>query len=167
MDTFEIRPFATTDRDWLVRAHGRHYSLEEGFDGSFEVLVASIIDQFIERHDPDCEAGWVAWSAGERVGCIFCVKLDDLNAKLRLFLLMPQARGRGLGRRMLDICMDFARQRGYLGMQLWTHESHRAAGALYARNGWKLVDSRPVVSFGQKNIEQTWRIDFNSGQSGP
>ncbi len=79
-------------------------------------------------------------------------------AKLRLFLLEPEARGRGLGQRLLDACLGFARAAGYRRLELWTHESHRAACALYARNGFRLVGSRPVRSFGQDLVEQTWEI---------
>jgi len=71
---------------------------------------------------------------------------------------VPEARGLGLGHRMLKYCMGFARAQGYAAMQLWTHESHRAAGALYRRRGWRLTDSRPVISFGKANVEQTWEI---------
>ncbi|AXI45963.1 GNAT family N-acetyltransferase [Sulfitobacter sp. SK012] len=160
MDEIEIRRFLATDRDWLVEAHGTHYARDEGFDASFGVLVAQIIDGFIDGHDAEDEAGWVAWRGDQRLGCIFCVRLGPETAKLRLFLLEPKARGLGLGRQMLATCMGFAKQRGYLGMQLWTHESHRSAGALYERNGWTLTNSVPVVSFGQPNIEQTWEITF-------
>ena len=161
MDSVEIRRFEPADRDWLLEAHRTHYAREEGFDETFGVLVGRILDDFLKDHDPACERGWIAWREGRRLGSIFCVRLSDQTAKLRLFLLMPEARGLGLGRRMLDTCMNFARDAGYVGMQLWTHESHRAAGALYARNGWTLTDSKPVVSFGKTNVEQSWQIAFD------
>jgi len=160
MDETDIRKFTLADRDWLVATHGALYGESEGFDESFEPLVAGIIDDFIADHDPVREAGWVAWRGKVRLGCIFCVKLNEKTAKLRLFLLIPQARGQRLGLRLLETCMGFAREQGYEGMQLWTHESHRAAGALYARNGWILTQSNPVVSFGQSLVEQTWVVRF-------
>lgn len=158
MDDVEIRKFEPQDRDWLVAEHRLSYARSEGFDDSFGVLVAEILDQFLRDHDPACEAGWIAWQEGQRLGSIFCVKLDDEAAKLRLFLLTEKARGKRLGRRMLDTCMGFARAQGYRHMKLWTHESHRAAGALYAKTGWHLMSSAPVVSFGQPLIEQHWEI---------
>lgn len=158
MDRIEIRRFAAPDRDWLIEQHEDHYAKAEGFDATFGVLVTRIVDDFLTGHDPQDEAGWIAWAGNTRLGSVFCVRLDDETAKLRLFLLTPDARGKGLGRRMLDTCMGFARARGYLRMQLWTHESHRAAGALYARAGWKMVDSKPVVSFGRNNVEQIWTV---------
>lgn len=158
MDGVEIRRFTATDRDWLVAQHRDHYARAEGFDETFGVLVAQIIDDFIADHDSSREAGWIAWDGDQRLGCIFCVKLDGETAKLRLFLLTKDARGKGLGRRLLATCMDFARAQGYRRMKLWTHESHRAAGALYAKTGWTLTSSEPVVSFGQSLVEQHWEI---------
>lgn len=158
MKRVDIRRFEAADRDWLIEQHKLHYAREEGFDGSFGVLVAEIVDAFLAAHDPARERGWIAWQGDQRLGSIFCVRLEAETAKLRLFLLTPQARGQGLGRKMLDTCMDFARGHGYQRMQLWTHESHRAAGALYARAGWTLIETKPVHSFGKPNVEQTWTI---------
>ena len=158
MDAIEIRRFSPNDRDWLVAQHREHYAREEGFDESFGVLVGQIVDDFLAQHDPAREAGWIAQCGDRRLGAIFCVRLDDERAKLRLFLLVPEVRGQGLGQRMLQTCMGFARESGYRAMQLWTHESHRAAGALYARSGWTMTHSRPVISFGKGNVEQTWEI---------
>jgi GNAT superfamily N-acetyltransferase len=156
-----IRPFRPDDTAWLVERHGTLYARDEGFDDTFAPLVASILDGFVADHDPTCEAGWIAEAGGARLGSIFCVRLDQHTAKLRLFLLVPEARGQGLGQRLLETCMSYARNRGYRGMQLWTHESHRAACALYARNGWQLVAARPVHSFGQDLVEQSWEIAFH------
>ncbi|MCE8524115.1 GNAT family N-acetyltransferase [Ruegeria pomeroyi] len=158
MDTITLRPFRPEDAPWLVERHGTLYAQDEGFDDSFAPLVAGILDDFIANHDPDCEQGWIAEADGQRLGSIFCVRLDETTAKLRLFLLVPEARGQGLGRRLIDTCMGFARSKGYVQMQLWTHESHRAACALYAATGWQLVDSKPVHSFGVDLVEQSWKI---------
>lgn len=158
MDEILIKRFKATDRDWVVAQHRDHYAAEEGFDAQFGVLVGQIADDFLADHDPSSEAGWIAWRGAERLGSIFCVRLDAQTAKLRLFLLVSAARGTGLGRRMLAHNMDFARTAGYRDMQLWTHESHQAAGALYAKTGWTLTDSKSVHSFGKPNIEQAWRI---------
>lgn len=158
MEQIEIRAFAPQDRDWVVAAHAALYAEGEGFDDTFGPLVAGIVDDFVADHDPQVEAGWIAWEGDQRRGSIFCVRLDDRTSKLRLFLLTPDARGKGMGRRMLATCMGFARQSGYAQMKLWTHESHRAAGALYAKTGWTLMSSEPVVSFGQALVEQHWEI---------
>ncbi|MDK3019448.1 GNAT family N-acetyltransferase [Pseudodonghicola flavimaris] len=153
-----LRPFRPEDAPWLVERHQTLYARDEGFDESFGPLVAEILQGFIADHDPGREAGWIAEAEGQRLGSIFCVDAGDRVAKLRLFLLVPEARGLGLGKRLLSTCMDYARATGYREMVLWTHESHRAACALYAAAGWVLEESKPVHSFGVDLVEQSWRI---------
>lgn len=160
MTEITVRPFRAEDAPWLVERHGTLYARDEGFDDSFGPLVARILDAFIADHDPSRERGWIAERAGVRLGSIFCVSLDDQTAKLRLFLLEPQARGEGLGKRLLNTCMGFARDVGYREMVLWTHESHRAACALYRASGWQLTGSKPVRSFGVDLVEQSWKIQL-------
>ena len=109
-------------------------------------------------HDPATERGWIAEKEGTRLGSIFCVRLNETTAKLRLFLLVPEARGLGLGKRLLTDCLTFARENGYHRMQFWTHESHEAACALYTRFGFRLTNSKPVHSFGSDLVEQSWEI---------
>ncbi|MEX0338967.1 MAG: GNAT family N-acetyltransferase [Arenibacterium sp.] len=155
-----LRPFAPEDTDWLSAAHGRLYAEAEGFDETFQPLVAGILADFVAGHDASCEAGWIAEQNGQRLGSIFCVRHSADTAKLRLFLLMPDARGQGLGKRLLQTCMGFARRSGYTRMSLWTHESHRAACALYRAAGWQLVSSKPVHSFGIDLVEQAWEIEL-------
>ena len=160
MTEVTLRRFGPDDVDWLVEQHGTLYAKAEGFDDSFGVLVAQILADFVADHDPTRERGWIAQDNEQRLGSIFCVSAGATTAKLRLFLLTPAARGKGLGKRLLQACMDFARETGYTELVLWTHESHRAACALYAKFGWQLVDSKPVRSFGVDLVEQSWRIDL-------
>ncbi|MCD1626533.1 GNAT family N-acetyltransferase [Seohaeicola saemankumensis] len=155
-----LRPFDPADAPWLIERHSTLYAQADGFDATFAPLVATILDEFIASRDPGAEAGWIAENAGLRVGSIFCVRLDNQTAKLRLFLLEPQMRGQGLGKLMLAHCMAFARRAGYSQMKLWTHESHKAACALYAATGWRMTASRPVHSFGCALVEQSWQIDL-------
>ena len=152
----EIRLFEPADAAWVAARHGVLYRDNDGFDASFEPLVAGILAEFVASHDPARERGWVAWQDGARVGCIFCVRLSDDVAKLRMFLVEPETRGTGLGRALLDTCIGFATAKGYVQMTLWTHASHEAACKLYARNGFDCVASEPVQSFGQDLVEQTW-----------
>ncbi|WP_037307635.1 GNAT family N-acetyltransferase [Ruegeria halocynthiae] len=158
MDDILIRPFLASDAPWLVQQHGKLYERDEGFDASFAVLVERILDAFIAAHDPTRERGWIAERAGERLGSIFCVTLDKDTAKLRLFLLVPEVRGQGLGRRMFATCLAFARGAGYKELALWTHESHKAACALYKAVGGQLMTSRKVHSFGVDLVEQSWKF---------
>ena len=155
-----LRDLEIGDAGWLIEQHGALYARHEGFDKTFEALVAEILADFIRNHDPTCERGWIAEEDGHRLGSIFCVRLDGETAKLRLFLLVPEARGKGLGKRLLETCMGYARDKGYRRMQLWTHESHRAACALYAAAGWRCTSSKPVHSFGVDLVEQAWDIDL-------
>ena len=161
MNKITLRPFIPADAPWVAERHGTLYARDEGFDQTFQPLVQSVLDDFIAHHDPSCEHGWIAERDGTRLGCIFCVRLTDTTAKLRLFLVDPAARGQQLGLRLLETCMRFARTHGYAGMQLWTHESHQAATALYARTGWTRVESKPVHSFGVDLVEQSWEIAFD------
>lgn len=158
MGEITLREFRAEDAPWLVERHQTLYAADEGFDDTFGPLVDEILKDFIAGHDPDRERGWIAEDDGQRLGSIFCVRLNDETAKLRLFLLVPEARGRGLGKRLLETCMGFAKDQGYCEMVLWTHESHRAACALYRSRGWELTQSKPVTSFGVPLVEQSWRI---------
>lgn len=158
MDNVTIRPFRAADADWVIASHGRLYAQEAGFDATFEALVAEIVGDFVKNHDPAGERGWIAEASGQRLGSIFCTRLDAGTARLRLFLVAPQARGTGLGRRLLETCLDFAGARGYARLRLWTHESHRAACALYKAQGFECLSSRPVRSYGQDLVEQSWQI---------
>ena len=158
MPEIELTPYSAADHDWLVAQHQQLYAAHEGFDDTFGPLVDEILTEFERSADPECETGWIARAGDLRLGSVFCVKLDDQTAKLRLFLLVPEARGKGIGKRLLHKCMSFARERGFERMSLWTHESHRAACALYEQFGWHCVSSKPVTSFGVDLIEQQWEI---------
>lgn len=156
----DLRPLAFEDADWLVERHAALYARDEGFDSSFGRLVAQIVADFLRGHDPACERGWIAWQEGRRMGSILCVRDGPGIARLRLFLVEPDARGTGLAQQMLDTCLGFARAAGFRRIRLWTHESHRAAGRLYARNGFVLTASTPAHSFGQDVVEQDWARDL-------
>ena len=156
-----LRDLEIGDIGWLTRAHGELYARDEGFDASFEVLVAEILTEFAKTRDPALERAFIAADGDRRLGSVFCVKSGVPGvAKLRLFLVMPEARGLGLGRRLLDACLGFATEAGYGKITLWTHAEHRAACALYAANGFRLVASKPVTSFGQDLTEQVWDRDL-------
>ena len=138
----------------MVAAHAELYAREAGFDDSFGVLVAEILDGFMHGHYPAVERGWIATDKGVRLGLIFCMRQDAQTAKLRLFQLSARTRGQGVGHLLLQTCTDFARSKGYARMVLATHKSHEAACALYLRNGWGITAERAVESFGQALIEQ-------------
>lgn len=155
-----LRNLAIGDAGWIIARHAELYAADEGFDATFEALVAEVLAAYIRSHDPARERAFIAWQDGRRLGSVFCVRQSDDVARLRLFLLEPAARGLGLGRALLRANMDFARSVGYRRMVLGTHESHRAACALYARAGFSLTHSHPVRSFGVDLVEQAWAIDL-------
>jgi GNAT superfamily N-acetyltransferase len=157
--TLTLRDLEIGDAGWLIERHAVLYARDDGFDATFEALVAEILAAYIRDRDPALERAFIAVEDGRRLGSIFCVRSGAPGvAKLRLFLIEPEARGRGLGQTLLDACLGFAKGAGYHSLRLWTHESHRAACALYARNGFRLTESRPVRSFGRDLVEQTWEI---------
>lgn len=156
IDFHDLRP---GDAGWVLDRHGALYARDEGYDSTFEALVAEILADFLRHRDATCERAWIAQAGDTRMGCVFVVRgAVPGTAKLRLFLIDPAARGQGLGKRMLALAMDWARARGYAAMELWTHESHRAACALYEKAGWRMVRSEPARAFGTDVVDQFWEI---------
>jgi GNAT superfamily N-acetyltransferase len=148
------------DLGWVVMAHGEIYAREFGWDASFEALVARIVADYAERHDPSREAAWIAELDGRRLGCVFCVAAEGAAASLRILLVDPAARGRGLGTRLVDECVAFARQAGYLKLQLWTNHPLTAARQVYESRGFRLTATQAHHSFGVDLIGQTYELDL-------
>lgn len=145
------------DLGWIVQAHGEVYAREHGWSTDFEHLVTGIVGDFARRHDPAREAAWVAEVDGRRVGCIACTARDAETAALRVLLVDPSARGRGLGARLVDTCVRFARDAGYRHMTLWTTRGLDAARHLYEQAGFRLVhEDPPRRMFGHELAGQTW-----------
>ncbi len=146
------------DMGWVVQQHGEVYAREYGWDSTFEALVAEIVAGYVRQHQPDWERCWIAELDGERVGSAFVVRKSKTVAQLRLLILTPQARGLGLGARLTDECLAFARSKGYKKMVLWTNSCLDSARALYARRGFKLVNSEPYTGFGKDLVGETWEL---------
>jgi GNAT superfamily N-acetyltransferase len=143
-------------------AHGEIYASEFGWDSSFEALVAEIVADYAADHDPDREAAWVAEFDGVRAGCVFCVKGDgDDTAKLRILLVDPAARGRHLGRRLVDECIAFARDAGYRRVVLWTNDPLTSAAQIYRAVGFQLTAEEPHHSFGVDLVGQTYELELS------
>jgi DNA-binding MarR family transcriptional regulator/N-acetylglutamate synthase-like GNAT family acetyltransferase len=146
------------DMGWVVERHGAIYADEYGWDERFEALVAGIVAKFVEHFDAERERCWIAERQGERVGCIFLVKATRTIGKLRLFLVEPDARGLGIGKRLVDECIGFAREAGYRKVRLWTQSNLLAARHIYARTGFRLIASEPHHSFGADLVSETWEL---------
>jgi DNA-binding MarR family transcriptional regulator/GNAT superfamily N-acetyltransferase len=153
-----LRNPAPGDMGWVVQTHAELYAREYGFDWTFEALVADIAANFIRRFDPAHEKGWIAEVDGERAGCVFLVRKSPTVAQLRLLILRPEARGLGLGGRLTDACIAFARAAGYRRLVLWTQSNLTAARAIYASRGFVLKASEANEAFGQKLVSETWEL---------
>jgi GNAT superfamily N-acetyltransferase len=154
------------DLGWVVMAHGEVYATEFGWDASFESLVARIVADYADDHDPAREAAWIAEMDGRRVGCVFCVAADEITAQLRILLVDLPARGHRLGGRLVDECIAFARGAGYTRMKLWTNHPLAAARGIYLARGFALAEEEPHHSFGVDLIGQVYELDLQRGGGG-
>lgn len=155
---FVVRQHQPGDLGWIVERHGDLYAHEYGLGERFEALVARIASDFLARHDPRRERCWIAELDGERVGSVMLVQRSKLVARLRLLLVEPRARGLGLGARLVDECVRFARQAGYRTMTLWTNSELRAARHIYQAVGFQLDDEGPDDLFPPGQLGQTWTL---------
>ena len=156
--SYTLREPRPGDIGWIVHRHGALYHEEYDWDEQFEVLVAEIAADFAKHHDPRRERCWVAEYQGEIVGSIFCVEKSKTVAKLRLLYVEPSARHLGIGTRLVDECIRFARKAGYRKMTLWTQSLLSAARRVYERAGFKLVHEESHHSFGADLVAQTWEM---------
>jgi GNAT superfamily N-acetyltransferase len=148
------------DLGWVVMAHGEMYAKEFGWDSSFEALVARIVADYAAGHDDAREAAWIAQQDGRRAGCVLCVAADERTAQLRVLLVDPAARGRGVGALLVDECLRFARQAGYQRMRLWTNDTLVAAIRIYLSRGFQLVKEEPHRSFGVTLTGQEYELEL-------
>lgn len=156
---FILRPHRPGDIGWMVQRHGELYAGEYGFDSSFEALAAEVGMQFLRDFDPDWERCWIAeLDTGERVGSVFLIRKSKTVAKLRVLLVDPKARGLGVGKALVQACIDFARARGYKTITLWTNSILLAAREIYRKAGFELVASEPHDSFGHQLVGETWDL---------
>ena len=144
------------DLGWVVQRNGAVYAEEFGWDSSYEALVARIVADYAEHPDPAAEAAWIAEVDGAPAGCVFCVREDATTARLRLLLTEPWARGLGIGSRLVEEVLRFARGAGYSAITLWTNDVLIDARRIYERAGFTLDDETPHHSFGQDLIGQNW-----------
>jgi DNA-binding MarR family transcriptional regulator/GNAT superfamily N-acetyltransferase len=157
-----LRQHQPGDMGWIVHRQAILYAEEYGWDGTYEALAAEIVAQFIKNHDPKRERCWIAEKDGTRVGAVFVAKVSIEIAKLRLLHVEPEARGLGIGRRLVEECVRFTRQAGYQKMTLWTQSTLRAARHIYSQTGFQVVREEPHHSFGKDLTGETWELDLQT-----
>ncbi|HYP85709.1 bifunctional helix-turn-helix transcriptional regulator/GNAT family N-acetyltransferase [Variovorax sp.] len=156
--TVVLRDPVPGDIGWVVQQHGELYAREYGWNMDFEALVADIAARFVRKFQPDWEKCWIAELEGERVGSVFLARKSATTAQLRLLLLAPNARGLGLGGRLTDECIAYARARGYRKIVLWTNSVLAAARHIYAARGFTLEKAEPYEGFGRQLVGETWSL---------
>ncbi len=159
-DLVVLRPPRPGDLGWVIQANAVGYAQEFGWDETYEALVTTIVADFARQHDPKREAAWIAEVDGAPVGCVFCVRYDDDTAQLRLLLVDPAARGLGIGGRLVEECLRFARAARYQRIRLWTNSVLQDARRLYEKAGFTLVSSERHHSFGHDLEGQIWARDL-------
>jgi DNA-binding MarR family transcriptional regulator/N-acetylglutamate synthase-like GNAT family acetyltransferase len=160
--SYTLRDLRPGDIGWVVHRHGALYHQEYGWDETFEALVAEIVADFVKHHDPARERCWVAEVDGAIVGSVFCVKKSETVAKLRLLYVEPSTRAMGIGTRLVDECVRFAREAGYETLTLWTQSLLHSARRVYERTGFRLVAEEAHHSFGADLVAQTWELPLSS-----
>ena len=158
--SYVLRPHQPGDIGWVIHRHGALYAAEQGWDERFEALVAQIAAKFVRNFDPRRERCWIAEQEGAILGSIFLVKKSARVAQLRMLLVEPSARGLGLGKRLVDERVRFAREAGYKKITLWTQSDLLAARGIYAKAGFRLVKRRPIRDFGAELVSETWDLDL-------
>lgn len=149
------------DLGWMVITHGEVYAEQFGWSTEFEALVARIVADYATRHDPAREAAWIAEVDGRRAGCILLVAGEQPGvAQLRILLVSPETRGLGVGSRLVEECLDFARTAGYRQVTLWTNDNLTSARRIYEASGFVLIDEEKHHSFGHDLVGQTWTLDL-------
>ena len=157
---FVLRPHRAGDLGWIVGRHGALYAEEYGWDAKFEAMVAEIAARLLANFEARRERCWIAEQDGEPVGSVALVRETDRTARLRLLLVEPAARGYGLGRRLVEVCLDFARQAGYRKIVLSTFNVLVAAHRIYQAEGFRLVSEEPQRRFGHDLIEESWELSL-------
>lgn len=159
-DAYLLRPLRPGDYGWVIGRHGVLYAEELGWTDEFEAYCAHVVADYAGKHDARLENAWIAEVAGEPAGCVFCVRRDADTAQLRLLLVEPSARGLGVGSRLVEECVRFARAAGYRRMVLFTTVEQQGAHRIYERSGFELEERTLGSTLGVEVEEQLWSLDL-------
>jgi DNA-binding MarR family transcriptional regulator/GNAT superfamily N-acetyltransferase len=159
-DTVVLRSPLPGDIGWVVQRHGALYAQEYGWDETFEAMVARIMADYGAARDPRREAAWIAEVDGAPAGCVMCVQDDATTARLRVLLVEPGVRGRGVGSRLVEECLRFARRAGYRRMVLLTYDALGDARRIYQRAGFRVATEEKTHAYGHDLVEQVWSRDL-------
>lgn len=146
--------------------HGELYATEYGFDHRFEGYVAETLAEFGKIRRADRDRLWLAERGGRLVGSIGIIGREGNAAQLRWLLIAPDARGHGLGRRLLTAALAFCRATGYETVFFWTVRGLPAAAYLYASVGFHLTEELPPADWGAPVIEQRFEARLSGGGCG-
>lgn len=160
---YVLRDPGPGDIGWMIHRHGTLYAQEYGWNAEFEALAARIAGRFLERFNPVSERCWIAERDGEMVGSVLLVKKSRTVAQLRMLLVEPSARGLGLGSRLVDECIRFARRAGYRKIVLWTNSVLTSARHLYERAGFRRVKTERHRAWGDDLVSETWELKLPVG----
>ena len=141
----------------LVYLHGMLYAREYDFDHTFEAYVAGPLAEFVHAAS-ERERIWIAERDGRIVGCIAIVAASAQTAQLRWFLVDPNARGAGLGKRLLAEAIAFCRACEYTSVILWTVSALTAAAHLYRSAGFRKVEEKPGRIWGTDVVEEQYEL---------
>lgn len=159
-EPYSLRPPRVGDIGWVIHRQAVLYNQEYGWNGDFEILLADILAAMMKDFDPAKERGWIAERGNKTVGSVWVVRKSATVAKLRLLYVEPSARGLGIGRRLVDECIRFARDKGYATLTLWTNDPLVAARRIYVAAGFTLAGAEPVHAFGQDMVSETWELSL-------
>jgi DNA-binding MarR family transcriptional regulator/GNAT superfamily N-acetyltransferase len=157
---YVLRDRQPGDMGWIVYLHGALYAREYGWSDEFEAFVAEIAAAFIRTYDPHWERCWIAELDGRIVGGVLVVKQSKKVAKLRLLIVDPEARGLGIGARLVDECVQFTRRTGYRKMTLWTNSILDAARHIYEKAGFQREGQEKRQAFGHELVFETWTLEL-------
>jgi ribosomal protein S18 acetylase RimI-like enzyme len=146
------------DLGFVVFRHGKLYNQENGYGLSFEAYVAGGLAEFYHNYDPAQDRVWVCEDKDQIIGFLLAVHRDQMTVQFRYFYLEPEYRGLGLGNKMMQLFMDFLKEKKYQAVFLWTTNEQIEATNLYRRYGFTLTEEKKSDAFGKPLIEQRFDL---------